>query len=138
MRQTKQILSKKNVHLANNEPTTKINFLMSDGTAHSLSCTAADLSALTTAMGAARAKMVDGTEVPSLLGVQVPPVHNPRWMIQLEPLTEGSALFFQHPAFGPVAFIIPRHELQKLAAALVSHANVHGLNALPDVNRVIN
>jgi hypothetical protein len=135
---TKQKLPTMNVQLVNNQPTTKIDFLMSDGSAHSLVCTAADLSVLTTAMGAARAKMLDGTPVPSLLGVQVAPVHNPHWLVQHEPSTGGTAVFFQHPAFGPVAFVIPRHELQALATALGSHAQAHALNALPHLGRVIN
>jgi hypothetical protein len=138
MRQTLQKLSKMNLHLAIDRPTTKIDFVMPDGGTHSLFCTAADLSVMIAAMGAARARMVSGTSVPALRGVRVPPVHNPHWLIQHEPLTDGSTIFLQHPAFGPVAFIIPRHEVHELATALVSHADVQMGNALPELKRVIN
>jgi hypothetical protein len=138
MRQIKQRISKVKVQFSNEQPSTKIDFVMSDGRAHSLSCTAADLSALTSALGAARARMISGTKVPSLRGVRVSPVYNPHWLVQYEPLTGGSAVFFQHPVFGPVAFIIPRREIHVLTTALASHENVQMPNAPPGVNRVIN
>jgi len=97
MRQTPQKLSKMNVHLAIDQPATKFDFVMSDGSTHSMFCTAADLSALIAAMGAARARMVAGTTVPSLRGVRVLPVYNPHWLVQHEPLTDGSAVFFPAP-----------------------------------------
>jgi hypothetical protein len=138
MRQTKQRRSTVEVRLTDEKPTTKIDFVMSDGSARSLSCTAADLSALTTALGTARARMVSGTVVPSLRGVRVSPVYNPHWLVQHEPSPGGAALFFQHPAFGPVAFIIPGHEIHALTAALASHEDVQIPNAPPGVNQVIN
>jgi hypothetical protein len=137
MSQTTQKVSKINVHLAIDQPAAKIDFVMSDGRAHALSCTAADLSALITAMGAAHARLVEGTTVPSLRGVRVPPVHNPHWLVQHEPVTDGSTVFLQHPAFGPVAFIIPRREVHELAAALVGHSGVQTIGAPPDQKRVI-
>jgi hypothetical protein len=127
-----------NVHLAIGRPTTKIDFVMSDGSTHSLFCTAADLSVLIETMGAARAKMAAGTTVPPLRGVRVQPVRNPHWLVQHEPLTDGSTVFFQHPAFGPVAFVIPRREVHDLATALVSHADVRMTHTLADLKRVIN
>jgi hypothetical protein len=138
MRQTSQKLSKMKVHLAIDRPATQIDFVLSDGSTHSLFCTAADLSVLIAEMGAARARMVAGTTVPSLRGVRVPPVYNPHWLVQHEPLTDGSAVFFQHPAFGPLAFIIPRHEVHELATALASHADVQMTTPLPNLKRVIN
>jgi hypothetical protein len=138
MRQTPQKLSMMKVHLATDRPATKIDFVMSDGSTHSLFCTAEDLSVLIAEMGAARAKMLAGTTVPTLRGIRVPPVYNPHWLVQHEPLTDGSAVFFQHPAFGPVAFIIPRREVHELATALVSHADVQMTNNLPDLKRVLN
>jgi hypothetical protein len=138
MRQTPQKLSTMKVHFATDRPTTKIDFVMSDGSTHALFCTVEDLSVLIAEMGAARAKMLAGTTVPSLRGIRVPPVYNPHWLVQHEPLTDGSAVFFQHPAFGPLAFIIPRREVHELATALVSHADVQMSNSLPDLKRVIN
>lgn len=137
MRHTKQTLSDVTTHLADDQRTTEIEFIMSDGSAHSLSCTAADLSALTTALGAAHARMVNGTAVPSLNGVQVTAVYDPHWLIQYEPLTGGSALLFQHPAFGPVAFIIPRRDQHVVASTLASHANVRMNDAASDLKRIV-
>jgi hypothetical protein len=138
MSQTQQRLSQVKVHASRNEPTTKIDLVMADGAAHSLCCTAEDLSALTTALGAAHARMKEGTAVPPLRGVRVTPVYDPHWLVQYEPLTDGSALFFQHPAFGPVAFVIPKRDLQPLSAALLRHANVRDNSGLSDPNRVVN
>ena len=138
MTQTQQGRPTFNLHLANDRSATQIEFETPDGKVFSLSCTAADLLALITAMGSAHARMVGGSVVPSLLGARVKPVYDPHWLVQYEPLVGGSALFLQHPAFGPVAFVFPRDKLQAVAGALARHGDIQAGDNSPAVNRVIN
>ncbi len=58
-------------------------------------------------LGQARATMVQNLPIPPIEGVHFNPVFKTRWVVQPEALTEGSVIAFQHPAYGPVGFVLP-------------------------------
>jgi hypothetical protein len=126
MRETEQKLSDAHVHVhaVDQERRIVIDFEKADGSHYSLSCTEADLSALVIVLGAAHAKIVEGTSTPSLNGARATAVHDPRWLVQYETAIDASSLFFQHPAYGPIAFTVPRRELYAMSKALLVHANI--------------
>ncbi len=72
-------------------------------------------------LGQARATMVAKMAPPPIDGIPLNPVYGTRWVVQPEALTEGSVIAFQHPAYGPVAFVLPAPELEKVVRTLTSH-----------------
>ena len=79
------------------------------------------ISTLIGRLGQARATMVSKQGPPPIEGVPLNPVYGTRWAVQPEALTEGSIVAFQHPAFGPVAFVLPPPEVEKVVRTLTSH-----------------
>lgn len=69
-------------------------------------------------LGQARATMVQNLPIP---GVHFNPVFKTRWVVQPEALTEGSVIAFQHPAYGPVGFVLPASAIEKVVRALTVH-----------------
>ncbi|UVF18086.1 hypothetical protein HPT29_016380 [Microvirga terrae] len=87
---------------------------------------ALDLEQLTkviNSLGQARTQMVEGQRVEPLEGTKVKTIANPKWYIQEAPI-DGSLLAFSHPAYGPMAFAIPRDEAAKIVGILTSHLSL--------------
>ncbi len=72
-------------------------------------------------LGQARAAMMEKLPVPPIEGAQFNPVFKTRWVVQPEALTEGSVIAFQHPAYGPVGFVLPPSTIEKVVRALTVH-----------------
>lgn len=72
-------------------------------------------------LGQARATMVQNLPIPPIEGVHFNPVFKTRWVVQPEALTEGSVIAFQHPAYGPVGFVLPASAIEKVVRALTVH-----------------
>ncbi len=81
---------------------------------------------LVASLGQARAAMVENLPVPSIDGVAINPIYVTQWAVQPEARTEGSVIAFQHPAFGPVGFVLNTHDAERVVRALSGHlAMVH-------------
>jgi hypothetical protein len=83
-----------------------------------------DLTGLIAALGRARQTMAAGQPMPSLEGQRVQVVLKPQWYIQPEPMSEGSTISFYHPAFGPVAFVVPREHVEVMVRLLTAHLGI--------------
>lgn len=72
-------------------------------------------------LGQARTRLVQNQPVPPIEGAQFTPVFKTQWAVQPEALTEGSVIAFQHPAYGPVGFVLPASAVEKVVRALTVH-----------------
>lgn len=79
------------------------------------------LSQLIATLGHARAAMLDKRPVPTMEGAKFTPIYKTKWAVQPEALTEGSIIAFQHPAYGPVGFVLPPSDIEKVVRALTVH-----------------
>jgi hypothetical protein len=78
------------------------------------------LTAVINMLGQARSRMVEGTPKQPLAGTTVETVIGPPWFVQVAKI-DGSLIAFNHPAFGPVAFAIPRYDVAKIVQILNAH-----------------
>jgi hypothetical protein len=101
--------------------TAQIELLPASGLSGTLEFSLEQLTNLIQALGHARTALVAKTPVPPIEGATVNPVYTTRWAVQPEALTEGSVIAFQHPAYGPVAFVLPPADAEKVVRALTMH-----------------
>jgi alpha-D-ribose 1-methylphosphonate 5-phosphate C-P lyase len=99
----------------------RLNFLPASGLEGAIDLTLDQLTTLMNALGVARARLLANVPAPPLESAEIKAIVDPRWRVQPEALTEGSMLAFQHPAFGPVGFVLPAPEVEKLVRALSAH-----------------
>jgi hypothetical protein len=78
------------------------------------------LTKLINLLGQARKQMLDGQRLEPLDGKRVETITNPMWYIQVAQI-DGSLLAFNHPAYGPIAFAIPREEVTNIVGILTNH-----------------
>jgi hypothetical protein len=71
-------------------------------------------------LGQARMQMLEGQRIEPLDGTTVNTIDNPMWYLQVAKI-DGSLLAFNHPAYGPVAFAIPREDVAKIVGILTKH-----------------
>jgi hypothetical protein len=71
-------------------------------------------------LGQARMQMLEGKRIEPLDGTTVNTINNPLWYVQVAKI-DGSLLAFNHPAYGPVAFAIPREDVAKIVGILTNH-----------------
>ena len=71
-------------------------------------------------LGQARMQMLEGQRIAPLDGTTVNTINNPMWYIQVAKI-DGSLLAFNHPAYGPVAFALPREDVAKIVGILTNH-----------------
>jgi len=71
-------------------------------------------------LGQARSRMMEGTPKTALDGKTIETITEPPWYIQIASI-DGSLLAFDHPAFGPLAFAIPREDVARMVKVLSSH-----------------
>jgi len=82
-------------------------------------------------LGQARRAMIAGHPVEPLEGRPVEVVVKPPWHVQVAHI-DGSLLAFDHPAFGAVAFAIPRDHVAEIVRVLNEHlALPQGLSENP-------
>ena len=72
-------------------------------------------------LGQARAAMMHNVPIPPIEGAHFNPVFKTQWVVQPETMTEGSVIAFQHPAYGPVGFVLPAAAIEKVVRALTVH-----------------
>lgn len=90
------------------------------------------LTTLIQTLGQVRTAMVANHPVPPMDGASIAPVFVTQWAVQPEALTEGSIIAFQHPAFGPVGFVLPPADAERVVRALGAHLGMmHSREATP-------
>lgn len=70
------------------------------------------------ALGAAHAALVEGKPIPPLEGQRISAVFDTRWYVNPELLGEASALSFFHPSYGPIGFLVPMDQVERMVALL--------------------
>ena len=85
-----------------------------------LSFTPDQLLGLIQGLGQAHQTMVKGRELPPLIGKRVDVVTDTRWAIGTEQLGEATVISFQHPAYGPVSFMIPLDQAEKIGRRMLA------------------
>ena len=70
-------------------------------------------------LGQVHQDMVRGREVPPLIGERVDIVTDTRWAVGSEQLGEATVMSFQHPAYGPVSFMIPLDQSERIAQRML-------------------
>jgi hypothetical protein len=101
-----------------------ITFLPASGVSGRLNLTLDQLTALIHGLGRIRCQMVAGQEIPDLEGQAIETAINTRWHIQPEPMTEGTALLFYHPAFGALGYLVPRDQIPLMVRRLADHLHI--------------
>ena len=71
-------------------------------------------------LGKARRQMIGGLPAEPLAGKTVETILDPVWYAQVAQF-DGSLLAFDHPAYGPVAFAIPRNDVAEIVRILSAH-----------------
>lgn len=110
-----------------------LTFLPASGVAGSLDLSLSQITTLIQHLGNARSRLVANAPIPPITGAAITPVFATQWAVQPEALTEGSVIAFQHPAYGPVGFVLQAAEAQRVVRALTNHlAMVHSNEAVPN------
>ncbi|WP_415571069.1 hypothetical protein [Gluconobacter sp.] len=95
-----------------------LSFLEGSGVSGSLSLDEAQLSQLITSLGLAHAALIEKRPPAPIAGARFTPVYTTNWALQIDALTEGSMLAFQHPAYGPVGVVFGPQDVEQI---------IHGL-----------
>jgi hypothetical protein len=106
------------VTISEDRSSAKITFCPGGGVTGDMQVDADELLRLIQVFGKIRAIMIAGRELPSLEGQELEAVFNTRWCVQSEMVGEGSALTFYHPSFGPLGFLMPMDQAEKIARIL--------------------
>lgn len=109
------------VELAENHQGATLTLLPASGLEGSIALNPRQLTELIQALGAVRSALVAGTPAPPLEGSNLNAAVGPRWLIAPDARTDGSMLAFQHPAYGAVAAIFLRPEVEKIVRLLSNH-----------------
>ena len=96
-----------------------IEITAEDGAGPLISFTEDQLLAFIRSLGHVHQEMVKGREVPPLIGQRTEVVTDTRWAVGTEQLGEATVMSFQHPAFGPVSFMIPIDQAERIAQRML-------------------
>jgi len=103
-----------------------LSFLESSGLNGDIALDEAQLTQLITSLGLARTALVEKKPSAPIEGARFSPVYKTNWALQIDTLTEGSLLAFQHPAYGPVGLVFTPTDAEQLIRGLQRHrAMVH-------------
>ena len=109
-----------------------LTFLPPSGLGGSLELSLSQITTLIQHLGNARSRLVANEPIPPITGAAITPVFATQWAVQPEALTEGSVIAFQHPAYGPVGFVLQAADAQRVIRALTNHlAMMHSREATP-------
>jgi hypothetical protein len=75
-------------------------------------------------LGAVHSKMIEGRPLPDLERARVDAVVNPRWYVSPQLMGEASALSFYHPSFGPVGFLMPIDQVERMISFLAKQVEI--------------
>lgn len=131
-KQTRPAEPRLEVVVAENLSHVTLTFLPPSGLGGSLDLSLSQITTLIQHLGAARSRLVANEPIPPITGTAITPVFATQWAVQPEALTEGSVIAFQHPAYGPVGFVLQASDAQRVVRALTNHlAMVHSIEAGP-------
>lgn len=104
----------------------KLRFLEGSGVEGEIDLSVEQLTQLIVSLGRTRQAIVEATPPPPIEGSKFTPVYRTNWALQIDALTEGSLLAFQHPAFGPIGIVFAPPDAEKVLKGLQRHrAMVH-------------
>jgi hypothetical protein len=109
------------ISVADDAQSATLTLLPESGVEGEISLTLDQITQLIFGLGQARAAMMQKLPVPPIEGAHFNPVFQTHWAVQPEALTEGSVIAFQHPAYGPVGFVLPAAAVEKVVRALTVH-----------------
>ncbi|MBS1027944.1 hypothetical protein [Gluconobacter albidus] len=95
-----------------------LSFLEGSGVSGSLSLDEAQLSQLIASLGLAHAALIEKRPPAPIAGARFTPVYTTHWALQIDALTEGSMLAFQHPAYGPVGVVFGPQDVEQIIRGL--------------------
>jgi len=98
-----------------------LEFLEGSGAQGKLTLNVDQLTQLIANLGNARAALLEKQDVPKIEGAKFNPVYRTNWALQLDALTEGSLLAFQHPAYGPVGVVFTPSDAETVIKGLQRH-----------------
>ncbi|EHH68960.1 hypothetical protein GMO_02670 [Gluconobacter morbifer G707] len=101
-----------------------LSFLENSGLTGSIELDENQLGQLITSLGAAHASLMEGKTLPPITGARFNPVYKTNWALQIDTLTEGSLLAFQHPAYGPVGVVFGPKDTDQLISGLQKHKTI--------------
>lgn len=103
-----------------------LSFLESSGLTGDITLDETQLTQLISSLGMARSALTEKKPPASIEGARFSPVYKTNWALQIDTLTEGSLLAFQHPAYGPVGLVFTPADADQLIRGLQRHrAMVH-------------
>ncbi|CDG38875.1 MULTISPECIES: hypothetical protein [Asaia] len=105
-----------------------LRFLEGSGLEGEIDLTLDQLSQLIASLGRVRFAMTAGQAQPPIGNAPFLPVYSTNWALQIDALTEGSTLAFQHPAFGPVGLVFGPEDAEKLVNGLKHHRAIMSTN----------
>lgn len=108
------------VQISDDQGTAEIELIQDGQPASQVQLDLDQLTNLIRLLGQIRTHMLDGHPRIPLEGQDVRTVYCPDWYIQVAKI-DGSLLAFDHPAFGAVAFAIPRPEIAEIVRLLSGH-----------------
>jgi len=98
-----------------------LEFLPESGIEGKIELNVDQLSQLIASLGAARAGLLENTKIPPIDGASFMPVYRTNWALQIDALTEGSLLAFQHPAYGPIGLVLGPQDAEMVIKGLQRH-----------------
>ncbi|GAP25208.1 MAG: hypothetical protein ABF562_05145 [Gluconobacter japonicus] len=107
-----------------------LSFLENSGLTGDITLDEAQLTQLITSLGLARTALVEQKPLPPIEGARFSPVYKTNWALQIDTLTEGSLLAFQHPAYGPVGLVFTPTDAERLIGGLQRHRTM--VHSSPD------
>lgn len=101
-----------------------VTLLPASGGAGSATLSVEQLTAAIRSFGLARQHMLHGRPPPPLEGQEVYAIYDANWYVAPGPQLGGSALVFEHPMYGPLAFVVPPAHAAKIARLLTVQGQV--------------
>lgn len=95
-----------------------LRFLEGSGLEGAIDLTRDQLTQLIASLGRVRSALVEEEAPPPMEKASFVPVYRTNWALQIDALTEGSMLAFQHPAYGPVGVVFSPPDAEKLLKGL--------------------
>ncbi|GBQ89596.1 hypothetical protein [Asaia krungthepensis] len=105
-----------------------LRFLEGSGLEGEIDMSLDQLTQLIASLGRVRYAMTAGQPQPGIGNAPFLPVYSTNWALQIDALTEGSTLAFQHPAFGPVGLVFGPEDAEKLVKGLKQHRALMAAN----------
>ncbi|WP_199751844.1 MULTISPECIES: hypothetical protein [unclassified Asaia] len=105
-----------------------LRFLEGSGIEGEIDLTLEQLTQLIGSLGRVRYAMTANQPQPSIGNAPFLPVYNTNWALQIDALTEGSTLAYQHPAYGPVGLVFGPDDVEKLIKGLNQHRALMAAN----------